>query len=87
MHGIRSVNCIYLKDEFIVLTGCSIHTYIHICQWCTNCGFHVSQLINYSVVVPNIFGFLVYTFFHVTLMVPEILRLLLDYWKIFLPLI
>jgi len=26
----------------------------YIYQWCTNCGFHVSLVIKYSVVVPNI---------------------------------
>jgi hypothetical protein len=42
-------------------------------------------VIKYSIVVPNVFDFLVYTFLPVTVMVPEMLRWLLAFGIFFYP--
>lgn len=51
-------------------------------QGCTNPRHHVAVETKFCTVVPNMCGSSVWSLLHVTLLMPGILRLFLDFWKI-----
>jgi hypothetical protein len=56
-------------------------------QGFTNPGRRVARATKLCTVAPNVFGSPKCKLFHVTLPAPTILRLLLDFWKTFGPLV
>jgi hypothetical protein len=50
-------------------------------------GCQVARATRHCVVATNIFGSAVWILFHVTLLAHRILRWLLDFWKIYAPLL
>ena len=54
---------------------------------CTNPRRQVAVTTKFCMVVPNICGPSVRNWLHVTFQAPEIFRLLLDFWKLCLPLL
>jgi hypothetical protein len=51
-------------------------------QGCTICKYHITQAAKFCILMPDICGSSVCDLLHVTLLVPKILRHLLDFWKI-----
>ena len=69
--GIRTV----VLRESVVRTG----------QVRTNLAYRSNEVTKFSIVVPNIFGFSVSNWHHVTFVMSRILLRLLDFWKILHP--
>jgi len=51
----------------------------------TNLAYRSNEVTKFSIVVPNIFGFSVSNWHHVTFVMSRILLRLLDFWKILHP--
>jgi hypothetical protein len=66
---------------YIVKFSTSLH------QECTNPGCQITVTTHLCTVAPNICGFLVWSLLQVTVQTPIILRWLLDFWKIKVPVI
>jgi hypothetical protein len=56
-------------------------------QGCTNPGLQVAMVTKFCTVVPNICGSSVWDLLHATLLVPRILRWLIDCWRICAPIL
>ena len=55
-------------------------------QWCTNASRQVAWTMKLCTVVPNMCDPLVWNLLHVALLVPRILRWLLYFWEVYVPL-
>jgi hypothetical protein len=69
--------------EFGCVCVCVVCVCVCVCVCrCTNPGRQVARATKFCTVAPNISGFSVWTFLHITLLAPRIFRRLLDFWKI-----